>query len=150
MINKEPMRQESNTVEMMFQNTTRTIKVYEVELTGLNGDLKVNVEMNGVERKVLLSIPNSHYSEVIAANSYLQGESEGKEHYIPHKPVIKETAETAKLRIVYDASAKANHKSPSLNECLEIGPPLQRKILDILLRTIFKPVLLAGDMKQAF
>ena len=45
--------------------------------------------------------------------------SERKEHYIPHKPVIKETAETTKLCIVYDASAKANDKSPSLNECLE-------------------------------
>ena len=76
--------------------------------------------------------------------------SEGKEHYIPSKSVIKETAETTKLRIVYEAPAKANHKSPSLTECLEIGPALQRKILDILLRARFKPVLLAGDMQQAF
>ena len=33
-------------------------------------------------------------------------EAEGKERYIPHKPVIKETAETTKLRILYDASAR--------------------------------------------
>ena len=54
MINKEPMRQESKTIEMTFQSTTRTIKVYDVELTGLNSDLKAKVEMNRVERGVLL------------------------------------------------------------------------------------------------
>ena len=75
---------------------------------------------------------------------------QGPEHYIPHKPVVRENAQSTKVRIVYDASAKADSESPSLNECLDIGPPLQRKILDILLRVRFKPVFLAGDMKQAF
>ena len=77
-------------------------------------------------------------------------EPDGKhEHYIPHKPVVREQAES-KVRIVYDASAKVNDDNPSLNDCLEIGPPLQRRLLDILLRNRVKPVLLAGDIKQAF
>ena len=42
----------------------------------------------------------------------------GKEFYIPHKPVVHETAESTKTRIVYDASARPNERSPSLNECL--------------------------------
>lgn len=50
--------------------------------------------------------------------------SESQEYHLPHKPVVEETAETTKLRIVYDASAKAGYNSPSLNECLEIGPSL--------------------------
>ena len=54
----------------------------------------------------------------------------GIEHNIPHKGVVRENAETTKLRIVYDDSAKASNSSPSLNECMEIGPPLQRNILD--------------------
>lgn len=74
----------------------------------------------------------------------------GAEHYIPHKPVVRANAQSTKVRIVYDASAKADSQSPSLNECLDIGPPLQRKILDILLRSRFKPIYLAGDIKQAF
>ena len=37
----------------------------------------------------------------------------GREFYIPHKPVIRESAESTKLRIVFDASAKDNEKSPS-------------------------------------
>ena len=38
-----------------------------------------------------------------------EGEPEGKEFYIPHKPVVRETAEKTKIRIVYDASARAYH-----------------------------------------
>lgn len=45
-----------------------------------------------------------------------EGEPEGKEFYISHKPVVRETAESTKTRIVYDASARASHKAPSLNE----------------------------------
>ena len=46
------------------------------------------------------------------------------EFYIPHKPVVHPGAESTKLRIVYDASARAHKDAPSLNECLEIGPSL--------------------------
>ena len=51
---------------------------------------------------------------------------------------------------MYDASARPNEKSPSLNECLETGPPLQNKIWSVLVRNRFHPVALAGDLKQAF
>ena len=32
------------------------------------------------------------------------------------------------MRIVYDYSVKSDPKSPSLNDCLEVGPPLQPMI----------------------
>ena len=46
-----------------------------------------------------------------------------KEFYLPHRHVIQESAETARIKIVYDASARPNKYSLSLNECLETGPP---------------------------
>ena len=52
----------------------------------------------------------------------------GKEFYLSHRPVIRESAETTKIRIVYDVSAKPNKDSVSLNECLETGPPLQNSL----------------------
>ena len=73
-----------------------------------------------------------------------------REFYIPHKPVIKETAETTKVRIVFDASAKENEQSPSLNDCLETGPPLQNLLWNVLVRNRLKPVALSADLKQAF
>ena len=74
----------------------------------------------------------------------------GREFYIPHKPVIRETAESTKLRIVYDASARAHDKAPSLNDCLHAGPPLQNQLWAVLVRARFHSVLTTGDMKQAF
>ena len=74
----------------------------------------------------------------------------GGEFYIPYKPVIRQSAESTKLRIVYDASAKANEKSPSVNDCLEKGPSLQNLHWDVLVHNCLKPITLAGDLKQAF
>ena len=74
----------------------------------------------------------------------------GREFYIPHKPVIRESAESTKLRIVYDASARAYDKAPSLNDCLHAGPPLQKQLWSVMVRSRFHPVLTTGDMKQAF
>ena len=70
--------------------------------------------------------------------------------YMPHKPVIRELAETTKMRIVYEASARENQKSPSLNDFLHVGPPLQPLLHDVLLRNRLKPIALTADMKQAF
>ena len=55
-------------------------------------------------------------------------------HYVLHQPVIREEAESTCMRIVYDCSARASNRVPSLNDCLETGPPLQPRIFDILLR----------------
>ena len=74
----------------------------------------------------------------------------GKEFYIPHKAVIRETAETTKMRIVYDASARATPESPSLNKCLYPGPPLQNKLGDILVRQRAYPIAVTADIQKAF
>ena len=74
----------------------------------------------------------------------------GEECYIQHKPVILEKAECTKLRIVYDASARVEDNAPSLNECLNPGPPLQNQLWSVLVREGFNPVALAEDIKQAF
>lgn len=74
----------------------------------------------------------------------------GREFYIPHKAVVRESAETTKTRIVYDASARAYESAPSLNDCLEVGPPLQNQLWKVLLRGRFHAVALAGDIRKAF
>ena len=50
--------------------------------------------------------------------------SQPKEFYIPHKSVIRKSAETTKMRIVYEASSRAMPNSPLLNDCLYPGPVL--------------------------
>ncbi len=77
-------------------------------------------------------------------------ESAKKEFYIPHKEIVKKSAETTKLRIVYDASAKESNSQPSLNDCLHPGPALQNQLWNILVRARFSPILLTGDLEKAF
>ena len=74
----------------------------------------------------------------------------GREFYIPHKPVILESAETTKMRIVYKASARTDDKSPSLNQCLETGPPLQNQLWDVLVGNRLHAINISGNLKQAF
>ena len=73
-----------------------------------------------------------------------------KEFYIPHKAVIRESSETTKMRIVYDASARAYDAAPSLNECLESGPPLQNQLWKVLVRGRFNAVAIVEDIQKAF
>ena len=71
-------------------------------------------------------------------------------HYTPHQSVIKESAESTKFRIVYDSSARASKDAPLLNDCLEVGQPLQLLLFDILLRNRIRPLCIIGDIKKAF
>eukprot|EP00794_Sanderia_malayensis_P017215 gene17215-biopygen14817 len=231
LIQKKPVRPEHKSIETLLGTVDRDINVYEVEIRNVGEKVSMKSEVNGVEIKVLLNLPNPSYAALmyselrtdqketskvfmknsknnlfketmggmkhpshggntptLAANevvakarlnslmrrlekqpellqtyhTIIQDQQrqevvevtpetpEAPQHYIPHKPVVREHVQSTKVRIVYDASAKADSESPSLNKCLGIGPPLQRKILDILVRVRFKPVFLAGDMKQAF
>ena len=71
-----------------------------------------------------------------------------KEFYLPHKYVVKEKAETTKVRIVYDATARATTDSPSLNECLNSGLSLQNKLWDVLVQQRMFPVMLSADIRR--
>ena len=70
-------------------------------------------------------------------------------HYLPHRGVKRETSETTKLRVVYDASSKSNG-APSLNDCLFKGPSLTPHLFDVLLRFRLFPVAFICDIQKAF
>ena len=74
----------------------------------------------------------------------------GKEFYLPHKAIIREDAESTKLRVVYDVSSKPNMNKPSLNECLRKESPLQNMLWDNVVRNRMKPVALCADLRKAF
>lgn len=73
-----------------------------------------------------------------------------KVFYMPHKPVVRETASTTKVRMVFDASAKPHPLANSVNECMHTGPPLQPLLWDILIRARMSPHLLLADLEKAF
>ena len=69
-----------------------------------------------------------------------------KVFYLPYRLVIRESAESTKLRIVYEVSVKASKSTVSLNESLETGPHLQNSLYDILVRPPMRPIILCGDI----
>ena len=73
-----------------------------------------------------------------------------KLHYLPHQAVIRKDAETTKIRIVYDASAKESKSGVALNDCLHTGPSLNPLLFDILVRFRENKVALVGDIEKAF
>ncbi len=71
-------------------------------------------------------------------------------HYLPHRPVVRHEAETTKVRMVFDASAKSGKHGVSLNDCLHVGPSLNPLMYDILLRFRMGRTALTADIEQAF
>ena len=71
-------------------------------------------------------------------------------HYIPHHPVVTPSKNTTKVRIVYDASAKARKGDLSLNDCLYRGPVLLPSLYGLLGRFRLPPIGIVADIEKAF
>ena len=69
-------------------------------------------------------------------------------HYLPHYAMVRHDKETTRLRVVYDASARAG--GPSLNDCLYTGPKFNQNIFDILIRFRSYRIALTADIEKAF
>ena len=72
----------------------------------------------------------------------------GKVHYVPHRPIIRDSKSTP-IRMICDPSAKMKN-NVSLNECLDPGPSLLPKIFDLLVRNRCFKFALIGDVKSAY
>ena len=69
--------------------------------------------------------------------------------YLPHRPVVKESSVTTRVRPVFDASA-AGPNGVSLNDCLEVGPSLIPSLVELLLRFRRWRVAVTADISKAF
>ena len=72
------------------------------------------------------------------------------QHYIPHHAVITPTKSTTKVRVVYDASAKARQMNKSLNECLYRGPVMLPDLCGLLIRFRMHTIAVVADVEKAF
>ena len=70
-------------------------------------------------------------------------------YYLPHRPVIKPSRSTTKVRPVFDASAKG-YNGVSLNDCMEAGPCMIPNLPGILIRFRRWKVALCADITKAF
>jgi len=54
--------------------------------------------------------------------------------YMPHKPVVRESVTSTKVRMVFDAHARPHPLANSVNECMHTGPSLQPLLWNIMIR----------------
>ena len=73
----------------------------------------------------------------------------GVTFYMPHRPVVKMSSTTTKVRPVFDASARGPN-GVALNDVVEVGPVLMPNLLDVLLRFRRWRFGLSADIKKAF
>ncbi|CAK9799110.1 hypothetical protein ANTPLA_LOCUS1901 [Anthophora plagiata] len=69
--------------------------------------------------------------------------------YLPHHAVIKESSETTRIRVVFDASARTS-TGISLNDTLLNGPNLQDSLYKLLLRFRSYSYVLTADIEKMF
>lgn len=70
-------------------------------------------------------------------------------YFIPHHAVYKADGGDAKIRVVFDASARCS-SGPSLNSCLLPGKKLQQDIIDVLTRFRIHPHAFTADICKMY
>ena len=70
--------------------------------------------------------------------------------YMPHKSVVRESASTTKVRMVFDANRKPHLLANSISECMYMGPPLQPLLWYILIRARMSTHLVLVAIQKAF
>ncbi|XP_035216215.1 uncharacterized protein LOC118189664 [Stegodyphus dumicola] len=88
------------------------------------------------ESKLISTRRRKDYEEIFdewEAKDIIEVVTEEKEegvHYLSHRPVIKESSETTKIRPVFNASARSKN-SPSLNDCLRVSSDIEKAFCQI-------------------
>lgn len=75
--------------------------------------------------------------------------TDGAVYHLPHHAVLKETSTTTKLRSVFNASCKTS-AGVSINDLLAVGPTLQDKLYEILLRWRLFRFVFSADIEKMF
>ena len=102
-----------------------------------------------LEREYLTVFDEMEAAGMVERVPQLPSDEPARVFYLPHRPVVKNTSTTTKVRPVFDASA-AGPNGVSLNDCLEAGPCLLPSLVDVLLRFRRWAVALTADITKAF
>ncbi|XP_039311874.1 uncharacterized protein LOC105204988 [Solenopsis invicta] len=111
-------------------------------LSALERKLNANSTLKIEYTKVIDEYINlNHMSEI--------EEPEDDGYYMPHHSVIKESSNTTRVRVVFDASAKTSNGT-SLNDTLMVGPTVQDKLISHLLRFRSYNYVLTADIEKMY
>ena len=117
-------------------------------LNHLSQRLSKNLELETRYHQVIQDMQQAGVIEEVPADQ-VRVPTGSLVYYMPHRPVVKESSISTKVRPVFDASAKG-HNNVSPNDCLETGPSLIPDLLGILMRFRRWKFALCADITKAF
>lgn len=133
-------------VRLPFSNTDRRLGASRGlalrRLTALERRFQSNATLKAEYNKVIEEYLELNYLSVVK-------ESNEDGYYMPHHAVFKDSSDTTKLRVVFDASAKADN-GVSLNDLLLIGPTIQDKLFAQLIRFRTYKYVITADIKKMY
>ena len=118
----------------------------EARLSGLSRRLARDPELGAAYSEALQEMEQAGVVEEVPSHE-LDGPH--PRFYLPHRPVVKESSVSTRVRPVFDASAPGPN-GVSLNDCLEVGPCLIPSLVDVLLRFRRWRVAVTADISKAF
>ena len=63
-INKKPIRRETKRIETLMHSVVKKTEIYQFEIGDINQEFKIGIEINKLEKEVLLELPNPNYPEI--------------------------------------------------------------------------------------
>ena len=70
--NKRPIRRESKRIETLMHSVVMKTEIYQFEIEYINQKFKIGIEINKLEKKVLLELLNQNYPEIQKSYNYLK------------------------------------------------------------------------------
>ena len=117
-------------------------------MSALDRKLSSNLDLKNRYDEALLGLENEGIIHEVTTEE-LSSPSGHPVFYLPHRPVVKESSQTTKIRPVFDASASGPN-GISLNDCMEAGPSLIPNLVSVLLRFRRWKFACCADITKAF
>ena len=73
-IKKKPIRRETKRIETLMHSVVKKSEIYHFEIGDINQEFKIGIEINKLEKEVLLELPNPNYPEIQKSYVVLGGE----------------------------------------------------------------------------
>ena len=113
-INQQPIRKDYKRIEIMLHTTTKTVDIFQAQISSLDGRFIINTEVSKVEKSTLLSLPNPKYEELLNRYSHLKNV----------KLEDKDTKDFLPIHLILVASDYAKIKTRSAPKIGQIREPI--------------------------
>ena len=71
-VNKKPIRKETKRIETLMDSVVKKSEIYHFEIGDINQEFKIGIEINKLEKEVLLELPNPNYPEIQKSYNHLK------------------------------------------------------------------------------